>query len=214
MALGEVIALTEEMKGANIASVDLEGWRQRLLRLPWVENAALRRIFPGTVQVFISERQPMGIGRIGDALYLIDGGGFVIDEFGPAYADLDLPIIDGLGAGTREGAMVDASRALLAGRLLSQLERRPDLARRISQIDVSDVRDAAVTFKGDTAVVRVGDDAFAERLESYLELAPTLIERVQEIDYVDLRFDDRVYVKPSRSRPPPRPGAKAGSQRR
>jgi cell division protein FtsQ len=214
MALGEVIALTDEMKGANMATLDLEAWRQRLLRLPWVENAALRRMFPGTVQVFVSEREPIGIGRIGDGLYLVDGGGFVIDEFGPAYAGLDLPIIDGLAAGSREGAMVDASRALLAGRLLSQLERRPDLARRISQIDVSDARDAAVTFKGDTAVVRVGDDAFAERLQSYLDLAPTLVERVQEIDYVDLRFDDRVYVKPSNTRPSPQPGAKPGRARR
>jgi cell division protein FtsQ len=201
MALGDVLALTEELKGENIVSVDLEAWRQRLLRLPWVEDAAMRRVFPHTVQVSISERRPIGIGRLGDDLYLIDSGGFVIDEFGPLYADLDLPIIDGLGAGNREGSAVDASRAVLAGRLLAQLERRPDLAGRISQIDVSDVRDAAVTFKGDTAVVRVGDDAFVERLQSYLELAPALMERVQEIDYVDLRFDERVYVKPRASRP-------------
>jgi cell division protein FtsQ len=199
MALGEVLALGEELKGENMVTADLESWRQRLLRLPWIERAAIRRVFPNTVQVFLSERRPMGIGRLGDDLYLVDGSGVVIDQFGPPYAEMDLPIIDGLGAGDREGAAIDASRALLAGRLLGELERRPDLAGRISQIDVSDVRDAAVTFKGDTTVVRVGDEAFAERLESYLELAPALTERVRDIDYVDLRFDERVYVKPRAS---------------
>ncbi len=200
MALGEVLALTEELKGANIASLDLESWRQRLLQLAWVENAALRRVLPGTVQIFISERRPIGVGRLGDNLYLVDAGGVVIDEFGPPYAELDLPVIDGLGAGDPGGSLVDVPRALLAGRLLAQLDRRPDLAGRISQIDVSDVRDAAVTFKGDTTVVRVGDEAFAERIEQYLELAPVLNERVADIDYVDVRFDDRVYVKSLTSR--------------
>jgi cell division protein FtsQ len=209
MALGDVLALTNELEGANIVTVDLEAWRERLLRLPWIESAAMRRVLPGTVQVFISERRPIGIGRLGDDLYLVDSSGVVIDEFGPPYAELDLPIIDGLGAGNREGGAVDAARAVLAGRLLAELDGRPDLARRISQIDVSDVRDAAVTFKGDTTVVRVGDSAFAERLESYLELAPALNERVQEIDYVDLRFDERVYVKPRTSRPAVRPAARS-----
>ena len=41
----------------------------------------------------------MGIGRIGDGLYLIDQRGAIIDEFGPNYAEFDLPIIDGLAAG-------------------------------------------------------------------------------------------------------------------
>jgi cell division septal protein FtsQ len=80
------------------------------------------------------------------------------------------------------------------------LEQRPDLARRVSQIDVSDLRDVTVTFKGDTTVVRVGDEAFAERIEQYLELAPALNQRVADIDYVDVRFNDRVYVKPVSSR--------------
>ncbi len=32
----------------------------------------------------------------------------------------------------------------------------------------------------------------------YLDLAPTLRERVTEIDYIDMRFDDRIYVRPTR----------------
>ena len=80
------------------------------------------------------------------------------------------------------------------------LEARPDLARRVSEIDVSDVRDAVLLLKADTAMVRVGDEQFVERLQSYLDLAPALRERVASIDYVDLRFDERVYVRPAGKR--------------
>jgi cell division septal protein FtsQ len=66
----------------------------------------------------------------------------------------------------------------------------------VSQVDVTDARDAVVILDGDTALVRVGDDQFLERLQAYVDLVPALRERVPEIDYVDMRFDDRVYVRP------------------
>jgi cell division septal protein FtsQ len=197
MSRGEVLALLNGLYGSGLVTVNLESWRRKLLASPWVADAAIRRVFPGTVSVVISEREPLGIGRIGDALYLIDQRGTIIDEFGPSYAEFDLPIIDGLGASSgAAGALLDEGRAALAGRLLAEVHRRPDLAQRISQIDVSDIRDAAVILKDDTALIRIGDDRFIERVQSYLDLAPRLKEQVPRIDYVDLRFDERVYVKP------------------
>ena len=84
--------------------------------------------------------------------------------------------------------------------MLTSLQAKPQLAKRVSEIDVSDVRDAALILKGDTALVRVGTEQFAERLQSYLDLAPALRERIASIDYVDLRFDERVYVRPTSKR--------------
>ena len=139
----------------------------------------------------------MGIGRLGTALYLVDGTGVIVDEYGPAYADLDLPIIDGLGAAPQDGgALVDPARAEFAGRVIAALAARPELAGRVSQIDVSDAHDAVVMLDGDTAMLRLGDTDFVERLQQYLDLAPALRERVAAIDYVDLRFDERLYVRP------------------
>jgi cell division protein FtsQ len=196
LSRGEVLSLLDGLHGRNMVTVDLETWRDRLLASPWVANAAMRRVLPGTVDVFIAEREPMGIGRIGQSLYLIDQRGEIIDEFGPNYADLDLPIVDGLASGPPAGALlIDEARAVLASRLLTALQARPDIAARVSQVDVTDVRDAVVILEGDTALVRVGDDQFLERVQSYLDLAPALRERVPDIDYVDLRFDERVYVR-------------------
>ena len=199
MSRGEVMAIVDELEGQNMMAVDLDRWRRKLMDSPWVANAEMRRVFPGTLSVVISEREPLGIGRIGEGNFLIDRHGVIIDEFGPSYAELDLPIIDGLDAGAESGSViVDEARAALAGRLLADFQSRPDLAKQISQIDVSDVRDAVVILDGDPALVRVGDSQFVERVQSYLDLAPALRERVPEIDYVDLRFGERVYVRPAK----------------
>jgi cell division protein FtsQ len=203
LSKGEVVALLDGIRGANMLTVDIESWRHKLLSSPWVADAAIRRVLPGTVNVVISERQPMGIGRVNDDLYLIDDRGGIIDQYGPNYAAFDLPVIDGLAAAPRDnGLLIDEARAALAAHVLTALQARPALARRVSEIDVSDVRDAVLILKGDTALVRVGSEQFAERLQSYLDLAPALRERVPAIDYVDLRFDERVYVRPLASGAP------------
>jgi cell division protein FtsQ len=194
---GEVLALVEGLRGTSILTADLERYRRRLLKSPWVAEVALRRVLPSTVEVFIRERRPMAVGRLGGQFFLIDREGVIIDEFGPQYSEFDLPIIDGLvrtpGSG---GAALDERRADLAARVIEAVAERKDFAHPVSQIDVSDLHDAVVMLEGDTTLLHLGEDRFVERLQSYIDLAPTLRERVQEIDYVDLRYDGRLYVRP------------------
>jgi len=78
----------------------------------------------------------------------------------------------------------------------------------ISQIDVSDSRNAVVLLEGDPTLLRLGNERFVERLRSYHELAAALRERVPAIDYVDLRFDERVYVRPAREGREPSAGTR------
>lgn len=198
LSKGEVLAVLSGLRGESLLWTDLDAWRRRLLSSPWVRDAALRRSLPATVDVVVSERQPIGIGRInGGDMYLVDERGVIIDQYGPQYADLDLPIIDGLTAINQDGSLTDERRADLAARLMAALRAKPQVARRVSQIDVADLHNVAVILNGDTAVIQLGEDQFLPRLQGYLELAATLRERVADIDYVDLRFDDRIYVRPA-----------------
>ncbi len=197
MSDGEIRALADGVRGTSILTADLAAYRRRLLASPWIADVALRRVLPSTVEVFVSERQPMGLCRLQKQLYLVDRTGVVIDEFGPQYAQFDLPLIDGLVRPPSTGQpAIDERRAEFAGRVLDGIAPRADLAHGISQIDVTDLHDAVVLIEGDTALLHLGDDRFLERLQSYVDVAPALRERVQDIDYVDLRFKDRLYVRP------------------
>jgi cell division protein FtsQ len=219
---GEVVALLEGMTGQSLLAVDLERWRSRLFASAWVADATLRRRLPGTIDVELRERVPMGIARAGTDLFLIDAAGTVIDEYGPRYADCDLPIVDGIiVTPVSVPPAIDRPRGQLVSRLMSELRTRPDLAKRVSQIDASNLHDVHVILEGDPAVVRLGETQFVERLGSYVGLQATLREQVPDIDYVDVRFGERVYVGvaqaaggPAAVRDVPVPASNADSRKR
>ncbi len=197
LSKGEVMGMLDGLRGESLFGTDLDGWRRTLMASPWVRDAALRRSLPATVDVAISERTPVGVSRVGEAMYLVDERGILIDQYGPQYSDLDLPIIDGLATASADGTAADTARAELASRIITSIRTRPELAKKLSQIDVSDLHNASVILSGDTAVIYLGDDQFVQRLQQYVDLASALRERVPGIDYVDLRFDDRIYVRPT-----------------
>jgi len=184
-----------DLHGENILFADLDHWRTKLMENAWVREASFKRSLPSSVEVVVQERAPIAVGRMGGRLYLVDERGVRIDEYGPQYGNLDLPIVDGFGSDARNQKTDDAQGAL-AARLVMSLRQNPAIAARLSQVDVSDVHNASILLNDDPAELRVGEDHFLERVESYLSLSEALHQRVAEIDYVDLRFDGRVYVRP------------------
>jgi cell division protein FtsQ len=182
------------LRGESIVFADLDVWRAKLLESPWIFDVSFRRVLPSTIDVLVRERTPIAIGRKNGGLFLVDEHGVTIDAYGPQYASLDLPIIDGFGVGKDPAS--DDARGALAARLVMALRQKPAVASRLSQVDVSNVHNVTILLTDDSAELRLGDDHFLARVESYLSLSDALHERVPQIDYVDLRFDGRVYVRP------------------
>ena len=203
LSAGEVQALVDGLRGTSILTADLPLYRHRLLESPWVADAAMRRILPSTVEIFISERSPIGLCRLGQELYLLDRTGMLIDEFGPKYATFDLPLIDGVVRPNADSnPVIDEARTALAASVIDAVAPHKALAARLSQIDVTDPEDAVVLLDDDAAYLHLGTDRFVERLKTYLEIKPALRERVADMDYVDLRFGDRVYVRAAGGKTP------------
>ena len=65
LSRGEVLSLVEGLQGREHSGARSAEWQERLVASPWVEEATLRRVLPGTVEVTIRERTPMAIGRVG-----------------------------------------------------------------------------------------------------------------------------------------------------
>ena len=68
LSAGEVQALVDGLRGTNILTADLPAYRRRLLESPWVADVAMRRLLPSTVEVFVSERRPIGVCRLNGEL--------------------------------------------------------------------------------------------------------------------------------------------------
>jgi cell division protein FtsQ len=195
LSMGEIEGLIGDVRGGSLALVDLEAVRASLLGSQWVADATIRRVLPSTLAIRLVEREPVAIARLGHQLYLVDAAGVIMAEFGPQYADLSLPIVDGLAAPpSDDGPVIDPGRARTAAGFLHALQARPDLLRAVSQVELT-ASGVRVLLGDDPSWLVLGTERFVERLQTYVEVFPALADRARPVDYVDLRFGDQVFVK-------------------
>lgn len=64
-----------------------------LLAKPWVETVAIRKVFPETLEINISTKQPMALGIIKGEGYFFDDEGRVIEKSSPQTWAAPLPIV-------------------------------------------------------------------------------------------------------------------------
>lgn len=116
-----------------MTSVDLARARAGVLALPWVQSVSVRREWPSTVKVVVTERTPVAVVPDGAAGFaLVDGSGHVL-ETTPAPTP-GFPVLGGVAAPGAPGASMgdDAADALsVAGQLL------PSLAPKVATITLA-----------------------------------------------------------------------------
>jgi cell division protein FtsQ len=120
------------LKAAGIDSLqslpflDADAVRTRLMTLPLVKNARIRKLLPDKLLIEISERTPHAVWQDGGALKIVAADGAPIDDFRDARYER-LPFVVGEGANQRIDeyqALLDAAGPLRgkirAGALVSQ----------------------------------------------------------------------------------------------
>ncbi len=102
--------------GQSIFTADLQDARARLLRLPWVAKAEVKRRYPDDISVRIVEKQPFARWQSPSGLYVVERSGDLITDkdLGPFGK---LPLLAGDGAPKVAAEFVDAvaqHRAIVA----------------------------------------------------------------------------------------------------
>jgi cell division protein FtsQ len=165
----------------SLVGYDIAAAQKQLTELPWVEKASVRKFYPGTLSVAVTERQPF-------ALWQRDGKVMLIDREGTPIVPLDesrfakLPLMVGGGANQT------------AHTLLADLLKEPAIAGQMrAAVLVADRRwdlylDNGVTVKLPEKHVR---EALALLVK--LDREKQLLSR--DVAIVDLRLPDRVTVR-------------------
>lgn len=191
--------------------------RARLEAHPFIATAAVRRIFPGRLEIVVRERRPEAIAVLGDLFYVDRGG----ETFGPL-RDKDprnLPVITGLDgdvpAGTRSWML---RRAL---RLLRRCEREtpldalaaratrgePACAGPLSEVHV-DAEEGVTVFPASPRVPLVlGWGSWPTKLDRATRALRGWQDSMDRLARLDLRFRNQVVatVRPAAAPPPPAP---------
>ena len=97
-----------------LTSFDPHRIAQRLQALPWVKQAEVQRLWPQTLNIWITEKVPLAVLHRSDEAYIVDQTGSLITE---ATADMirSLPNIAGQGAQSA------------APELLAKLQEQPEI---------------------------------------------------------------------------------------
>jgi len=177
----------EGMRWGNILILDMAKVRKRLEALPWVKEARLRKVFPASVEIGLTPRQPAALLQRG-AIYLVDRDGVELEPAGGSARE-KLPLFVDQGGFAED-------RADKLRRAWECLDGLSDAGRLdVATIDLTDPANAVLTFRSAPTRVFLGDAGFGSRIADFLKNRDRWTREYGFLDYVDLRFDDRVYLK-------------------
>ena len=177
--------------GRSIYLLPLDVRRASLLRLSWVRDATVRRIWPNRLDIQIAERQPAAFVEVPfgpmSRYALIDSDGVILDP--PSKARFNLPVLRGVRP--TEALALRGQRVRRMQRMLRDLGHLGD---NISEVDVADLDDLKVrlNMKDQAFLLELGDSNFAPRLQNFFNHYSEVHARVPWASSLDLRLEDRI----------------------
>jgi cell division protein FtsQ len=187
--------LRSSPSGSSLLDLDLVSLKGTLLGEPWIREVNLRKEYPDTLSVRVTERRPVAVlaGRLVEAI--VDETGTVLEER-PNGGEIpnswsQLPVIHGIEAiSLRDGGSAAVQRfgaALDVLRAASSSEV-PGL-----DLDVSQWDDVRVRRHG--YWIRFGEGSFDEKWRRFLSVENEIERRHEGVQEVDLRFPAQVVVR-------------------
>lgn len=165
----------------SLVALDIAEARKLIAEMPWVQGVTVRKIYPGTIEVSLTERKAFGIWQHGSDLSLIERSGSVI-----------APLRDNKFAALPLFVGRDAETA--AADFYDEFSRWPEIRSRVKAfVRVAGRRWDLRLDNGIVVKLPEHDIARAMKVLSDMESQHQLLER--DIAAVDLRLEDRTTVQ-------------------
>jgi cell division protein FtsQ len=157
--------------GKSLLEIPMAERQAAVVETAWVSRARVVRLWPNRIWVDVVERRPVAYVRVEEGggslrVKLIDSEGVLLEPI--AGAQLELPILDGID---RSMARPEREKRIrLFERMMAELDsEEPQLSGRVSQVDVSDPKNAKVVVlhEGDVIELELGDELFRHRFEIF-----------------------------------------------
>lgn len=191
----EIIALAGVKLGDPLLSMDLQHMAEQLEKNPWIETLKVRRRFPGTLNIEITEREPVAIVNMG-YLYYLDAKG---DIFKPLTEGdrLDFPILTGI---TEEDLGKDPVGTKTMLRTALGIMGLLGKGTTFRLADVSEIHlDKGYGYTLFTAQggipVKLGNGDFPAKLARFSRIYGDLAAQTAALEYIDLNYPDKIVVK-------------------
>ncbi len=177
----QILAIAGVDSKQSLLFLDAGALRDRLLALPLIKNASVRKFFPGRLVIDVTERKPYGLWQKDGAVSIVAADGAPIDKLNnPKFESL--PFVVGDGANERIGEYV----ALLdgAGDLRGKIRAGVLVSRRRWNLKMT---------SGVDVLLPEANPQQAVAILARLEAESGLIEKA--VVALDLRVPGKLYVR-------------------
>jgi cell division protein FtsQ len=177
----EVLAIAGVTGHTSLLFLDVEAARERLKANPWVADATVLKLYPGELQIGVTEREPFALWQKEGRVSVIADDGTVLDTY-VAPRLRQLPLVVGRGAESK------------AKEFLALVGRYPEISAQVRASVLIGERRWNLRLRNGLDV-RLPEDGIGPALEQLVALdrEGKLISR--DIVAIDLRLPDRVTVR-------------------
>lgn len=193
----EVLALASIAPGKDMVRMNLKSMGEQIGRNPWVESVHIRRYYPDTLSVAVSEREPLAVVSMG-VMYYLDAKGIVFKVLSQG-DKLDYPVITGFTEEeiTENPAATKAALKETCGLLETLQKKGSFILADISEIHYDKGYGFTLFTASGSLPVKMGTGDYAAKLERFARIYPEVIKNKANLQYVDLDYNDKIVVKKS-----------------
>lgn len=183
LSRSDVLRIAGVTENSTLFLIDATATRERILRNPWVAEAAVRKLYPDRLEIVIEEKKPFAVWQNRGMFSIIASDGTVIDQLLAAQVrDSGFPFVVGEGASTRAAAFLE-----LLGRfpsIRSEVAAAVFVAERRWNLRMKNGADVRLPEENvDVALMRL----------VVLDIEKSILSR--DVTVIDLRLPDRVAVR-------------------
>lgn len=159
-----IVSRQTERSGAWNA--DLLEIKAKVEQLPFVKSAAVSRVLPNGIRVYVDERIPQAIVRTASGDVLVDGDGRILAPVSRKEEKLPFALIGWDETKTEKSMKENVARVKMYQNMLAEWQQF-DLASRVQKVDLTDIREpkAITEDSGLTVTIALGKDNFGEYLK-------------------------------------------------
>jgi cell division protein FtsQ len=108
LSRSDVLRIAGVTENSTLFLIDAGSTRAKILRNPWIAEAAVRKLYPDRLEIVIEEKKPFAIWQNRGIFSIIARDGTVIDQLTSAQVrESGFPFVVGAGASTRAEAFLE-----------------------------------------------------------------------------------------------------------
>jgi len=178
----EVLQTVGVTPHTSLLFLDVDAARERLMAIPWIAEATVRKLYPDRLQISITEREAFAYWQRDGKISIIAADGTILGAYGDRRVPSPLPLLVGIGADEKGKAFLDL------------LGRYPAIR---SEVQASIlVADRRWNLKLKNGIdIRLPEEKTEHALDVLLTLDREKRLLSRDITAVDLRLTDRVVVR-------------------